>query len=137
MEEADEAKETRLSTPAQAEACTERDRKRMRRTTLAPSVNRQPGEHPEATPERPTAVELAAAGTIIAAMRDTRNPALGLEGGRENPRVVAYALAIYFSETFESDKEAKRRFGIGPSANIRGLWTSLTWQGAKGRVLGA
>jgi hypothetical protein len=118
------AKETRLSAPREEVPEAGREPKRARRMPLADVVNSKSTEagSGSSAADRPTEVERAAAEAVIAAMRE--QGILGLDGGRENTNVVACSLALYFDEKFESDKEAKRRFGVGGSTNVRGLWVN-------------
>jgi len=42
--------------------------------------------------------------------------------GKNEPAVVACALALKSGENFDSDRDAKRRFGVAPSTNVRQRW---------------
>ena len=36
--------------------------------------------------------------------------------------VVACAMALQIGEAFDSDREAKRKFGVAPTTDVRGRW---------------
>ena len=98
---------------------TDAPAKRARRVGPVPGTPEQLSLGPAS---RPTEAERAAAVAVIKAMRETIIPILSGDGGREDPKVVACALALYFEEKFASDRAAKIAFGIGPSTDVRKKW---------------
>ena len=73
-----------------------------------------------AVPERPTSAERTAAMQVLEHLRSSH--IIRESSGKNEPAVVACALALKSGEDFDSDRDAKRRFGVAPSTNVRQRW---------------
>ena len=121
MEFSDE--ETGLSVALEADTSDGQPRKRARRLSSATTGAVDMAEQPPGLSSRPTDAERAEAEKIISAMRDIKvSPPILEKKARTEPKVVACALALYFGQTFASEKAAKDAFGIGKSTDVRACW---------------
>ena len=107
--------------------CTGESRKRARRTPFVSPLALIDATVASPKADRPTAPEAAAAAACIAAMQAAdkaglQPPLLGPKADAPKPSVVACALALYFGQTFGSDRKAKLEFGIGHSTNVKENW---------------
>lgn len=66
-----------------------------------------------------------AAKSIIAALQQAACvPPLLRKGATVDERTVACALGLYFGQTFNSDRAAKVRYGVGETTDVKGLWVN-------------
>ena len=70
--------------------------------------------------QRPTATEHAAAKQSLARLMDCN--VIRESSDKNEPAVVACAMALHRGEAFVSDREAKRTFGVAPSTDVRRRW---------------